>query len=92
MNNTITSIIQAKSSQLYMYTDNGEKQGLLTFDSNEIIPLTDDNKSLISFLLYIFKYLYFLLFNFKHLNPTLFLLIIKSTQRQLRIYYVFQLQ
>lgn len=43
-----------------MYTDNGEKQGLLTFDSNEIIPLTDDNKSLISFLLYIFKYLYFL--------------------------------
>lgn len=60
MNNTITSIIQAKSSQLYMYTDNGEKQGLLTFDSNEIIPLTDDNKSLISFLLYIFKYLYFL--------------------------------
>lgn len=53
LNSTITSIIQAKSSQLYMYTDNGEKQGLLTFDSNEIIPLTDDNKSIISFLYYI---------------------------------------
>lgn len=62
LNSTITSIIQAKSSQLYMYTDNGEKQGLLTFDSNEIIPLTDDNKSIISFLYYIIYIVYF--FNF----------------------------